>query len=193
MNLSDRNKRTAVIVLGVVALMVGMSYAAVPAYRAFCQITGFDGSVRQAEFAPGTILEREMTVRFDATVTKGLPWRFRPEQLSQTLPIGSTGLAYFEAVNLSDAPVIGTATFNVQPAKAGVYFRKIECFCFSEQMLMPGEKMSMPVTYFIDPAIHNDRNLDDVNTITLSYSFYRNEEAEAEQLAALKDGQKEDS
>ena len=179
------NSRTALIVTTVVLGMVGMSFAAVPAYRAFCQITGWGGTTQRAEAASDVILDREVTVRFDATTSQGLPWQFRPEQVSQTLKIGETGLAYYEAENLSDKPVIGTASFNVQPAKAGLYFRKVECFCFTEQLLMPGEKISMPVTYFVDPSIADQKNLDDIKTITLSYTFFRNEEAEAEQLAAL--------
>jgi cytochrome c oxidase assembly protein subunit 11 len=181
----SKNTRTAVTVLGVVVFMIGMSFAAVPAYRLFCQITGFDGTTQRAEFAPGTVLDRQVTIRFDATTAPDLPWRFKPEQVSQTLHIGETGLAYYEAENLSDQPIIGTATFNVQPAKAGLYFRKIECFCFTEQRLEPGEKMLMPMTYFIDPEIVNEENLDDIKTVTLSYTFFRDDKAEAEQLAQL--------
>ncbi len=181
---ADKNTRTAMIVVTVVIGMVGMSFAAVPAYRIFCQITGWGGTTQRADSASGEILDRTITIRFDATTSKNLPWHFKPEQVSETLRIGETGLAYYEAENLSDTPVIGSATFNVQPAKAGLYFRKIECFCFTEQLLEPGERVSMPMTYYIDPAIAEEENLDDVTTITLSYTFYRNENAEREKLAS---------
>jgi len=181
----NRNSKTALTVCVVVAGMVGLSFAAVPAYRAFCQITGFDGTTQRASEASRTVIDREITVRFDATTADGLPWHFKPQQVSQTSKVGQTNLAYYTATNNSDEPVIGTATFNVQPAKAGLYFRKIECFCFTEQVLLPGETMDMPVTYFVDPAIEEEDNLDDVFEITLSYTFYRDEKAEARELAAL--------
>lgn len=168
----DKNAKTAFIVASVVAGMVGMSFAAVPLYRAFCQVTGWGGTTQRAERPADTVLARQVTVRFDATTAPGLGWRFKPEQVSQDLHVGETGLAFYYAENLTDEPVTGRATFNVTPAKAGVYFKKIECFCFTEQTLAPGEKVSMPVTYFIDPSIANDSNLDDVETITLSYTFF---------------------
>ncbi|NNU17001.1 cytochrome c oxidase assembly protein [Parvularcula sp. ZS-1/3] len=174
----DKNARVALIVAGVVAGMVGLSFAAVPLYRAFCQVTGWGGTTQVADAESDRVLNRKITVRFDASRADGLPWEFKPEQVKQTLRIGETGLAYYEATNLSDKPVIGTASFNVQPAKAGGYFMKVECFCFSEQLLMPGESISMPVTYFIDPELDDERRLDDVREITLSYTFYRNEDAE---------------
>lgn len=172
MTAQDRNKKTAFIASLVVVGMIAMSFAAVPAYKAFCQVTGWGGTTQRAEAQSDRTLERTVTVRFDGTVGQGLSWRFKPEQVSQTLHIGETGLAFYEAENLSDKPVTGRATFNVSPAKAGLYFRKIECFCFTEQTLQPGEKVSMPVTYFVDPALDDDQNLDDVQTITLAYTFF---------------------
>ena len=169
---ASRNRKTAMIVGAVVAGMVGLSFAAVPAYRAFCQITGFDGTTQRAEKAADRVLARKIVIRFDATVNQGLDWTFKPEQVDQTLHVGETGLAFYRARNLTDRAVTGRATFNVQPAKAGVYFKKIECFCFTEQTLKAGETASMPVTYFIDPAIADDPNLDDVQTITLAYTFF---------------------
>lgn len=160
------------IVTGVVAGMVAMSFAAVPAYRAFCQVTGWGGTTQRAETGAESVLERQVVVRFDAAVSDGLSWRFKPEQISQTLQIGETGLAFYETENLSGRPVTGRATFNVSPAKAGIYFKKIECFCFTEQTLQPGERVDMPVTYFVDPKLADDRNLDDVQTITLAYTFF---------------------
>ena len=160
--------------------MVAMSFAAVPAYRAFCQVTGWGGTTQRAEADADRTLARKITVRFDANVNQGLAWRFKPEQASQTLQIGETGLAFYEAENQSSEPVSGSATFNVSPAKAGLYFRKIECFCFTRQTLQPGETVSMPVTYFVDPAIADDKNLDDVQTITLSYTFFAFDDSASE-------------
>jgi len=171
------NRKTALIVFGVVAGMVGLTFAAVPAYRAFCQVTGFDGTTQRADRAADKVLARTLVIQFDATVGEGLPWAFKPEQPSQTLHIGETGLAYFHAQNFTDQAVTGRASFNVQPAKAGIYFKKIECFCFTEQTLKAGESVSMPVTYFVDPAITDDPNLDDVGTITLAYTFFPWEES----------------
>lgn len=169
---SDGNKRIAMIVIGMVVAMVGLSFAAVPAYRAFCQVTGFGGTTQRATAGARVTLNREVTVRFDANTAQELPWRFKPKQVSQTMHIGETRLAYFEAKNLSDHPITGKASFNVSPAKAGIYFKKIQCFCFTEQTLAPGETAEMPVTYFVDPAIADDPDLDDVQTITLAYTFF---------------------
>ena len=182
------NGRVVGVILSVLAAMSVLVWKSPELYRTFCQITGWGGTTQRAETSAGTVLAREITVRFDASVTKGLPWSFRPEQVSQTLHVGETGLAYYEATNLSDAPVVGTASFNVQPAKAGEYFVKIECFCFTAQILQPGETMSMPVTYFVDPEMDDDPRLAEVREITLSYTFYRDEDAEAEMLASLDDG-----
>lgn len=168
----SRNTRTALTALAVVLGMVALSYASVPLYRAFCQVTGWGGTTKKAEAPSGRVLERKITIRFDATVGQDLPWTFKPEQVSETLHVGETGLAFYAAKNLTDRPITGRATFNVQPAKAGRYFMKIECFCFTEQTLKPGEAVSMPVTYFIDPAIADDKGLDDVREITLSYTFF---------------------
>lgn len=160
------------MISGMAAGMVALSFAAVPAYRAFCQVTGWGGTTQRAETEADRVVARDITVRFDGTVSQGLSWRFKPEQPSQTLKIGETGLAFFEAENLSDKPVTGRATFNVSPSKAGIYFKKIECFCFTEQTLQPGQKVSMPVTYFVDPELADDRNLDEVQSITLAYTFF---------------------
>ncbi len=181
----NKNRNTAVKVVCVVAAMLALSFASVPLYKIFCQITGFDGTTKRADFAPGTVLDRKITIRFDATTAKDLPWDFKPGQVSQELHLGETGLAYYTSENLSDQPIIGSATYNVQPAKVGEYFRKIACFCFTEQLLEPGQKVDMPMTFFIDPEMVHDKSLDDVTTVTISYTFYRNDKAEAEKLAAL--------
>ncbi|WP_031552322.1 cytochrome c oxidase assembly protein [Parvularcula oceani] len=180
----NANTRIVVIICVVLAGMLGLVAAAPSLYNTFCRVTGWGGTTQRAEIAPGTVLDRKVTVRFDGTVAADLPWSFKPEQVSQTIHIGETALAYYEATNTSDRPIVGTATFNVQPAKAGLYFMKVECFCFTEQVLQPGETMSMPVTYFIDPELTLEDRLDDVREITLSYTFYRDEDAERELLAA---------
>ena len=185
------NGRVALLLCGLVAGMVGLSFASVPLYRLFCQVTGFGGTTQQAEVAPETVAERLMTIRFNADINPALPWAFQPEQREVTVRIGESGLAFYRARNLSSEPVTGTATFNVTPLKAGLYFSKIDCFCFIEQRLEPGEEVAMGVSFFVDPSILEDRNLDDVTTITLSYTFFRNdggEEAAGEETAALSDG-----
>jgi cytochrome c oxidase assembly protein subunit 11 len=174
---TKENRKTAFVIAGVAAGMVGLSFASVPLYRAFCQATGWGGTTQRAEAGADRILQRTITVRFDASTADGIPWRFRPEQASQSLKIGETGLAFFEAENQSGAAVAGRATFNVSPAKAGIYFKKIQCFCFDEQKLDAGQTASMPVTYFIDPALAENPDLDDVETITLAYTFFPVEES----------------
>lgn len=182
------NQRVAGITVAVILGMGALAAAAPELYNTFCRVTGWGGTTQIAEGASARVLDRDITVRFDASVTTGLPWSFKPEQVSQTLKVGETGLAYYEATNNADYPVVGTATFNVQPAKAGLYFMKIECFCFTAQVLQPGETMSMPVTYFIDPEMADEERLDEVREITLSYTFYRDEDAEAELFAAASIG-----
>jgi cytochrome c oxidase assembly protein subunit 11 len=164
---------TALVLASVVAGMVGVSFAAVPLYRLFCQVTGFAGTTQTAVAAPAEALDRVITVRFNADIGKRLPWRFRPDQGAMELQVGEQGLAFFTAANTSDETVAGHAVFNVTPLKAGRYFTKIQCFCFDKQVLEPGESASMPVTFFVDPEIIEDPNLDDVSTITLSYTFFR--------------------
>ena len=178
---SRRNGRTALVLSAVVAGMVGLSFASVPLYRLFCQVTGFGGTTQVAEAAPGAgVSERVIKVRFNADVDPELPWAFQPVEREVALRVGEPGLAYYKARNLSDRPVVGTATYNVTPLKAGYYFNKVQCFCFKEQRLEPGEAMDMPVSFFVDPEILEDRNLDDVKTITLSYTFFRQDDDEPE-------------
>ena len=155
-----------------VALMVGMSYAAVPLYTWFCRTTGFGGTTQVASVAPAGMLDRRITVRFDANVGAGLPWRFEPEVNSVDLRIGEVATVYYTITNESARATAGQAAYNVTPPTVGVYFSKINCFCFSEQRLKPGEKREMAVVFFVDPALAKDSEQDDVNTITLSYTFY---------------------
>lgn len=179
-NLERAKRRTGwIAAIGAVS-MIGAAYAAVPLYRLFCQVTGYNGTVSRAveDALPGEASLKALggasiSVRFDGTRADDLPWRFRPEQTVNTIKIGEKALAYYEAENLSDQPITGQATYNVSPDTAGAYFRKIECFCFTEQTLQPGEKVRMPVVYFIDPEIMNDPSANRISEITLSYTFFK--------------------
>ena len=183
---SGRRHRVAIAVIlgGVVCGMVGLAFGAVPLYRLFCQVTGFGGTTQVAEAAPAEIGERIITVRFNADIARDLPWRFKPAQSAVTVRVGEMAMAFYNAENRSDRALVGSATFNVTPVKAGAYFNKIECFCFEEQALAPGERAELPVSFFVDPGIAADRRLDDVNTITLSYTFFGRDE-DAIEAAAL--------
>jgi cytochrome c oxidase assembly protein subunit 11 len=173
--------------VAVVAGMVGMSFAAVPLYRLFCQVTGYGGTTQLAESAPGAAAE-SVTVRFNADTARGMPWRFSPVQREVTARLGEQVTVFYEASNPSARPVTGTATFNVTPLGAGAYFAKIECFCFVEQRLEPGQTVAMPVTFFVDPALRDDPDAAWVDTITLSYTFFEKEEADDSDSAALAGG-----
>lgn len=165
-------RRAAVACVAVILGMGGMSYAAVPLYRIFCQMTGYGGTTQVSAAAPEQTGSRRMTVRFDANTTKGLPWGFEPVQKSVEVTVGKPALVFYRAVNRSDREIVGQASFNVAPERMGYYFDKIECFCFTEQRLLPGQSVDMPVTFFIDPEIEKDEVLDRVRTVTLSYTFY---------------------
>jgi cytochrome c oxidase assembly protein subunit 11 len=173
-NLKRRNRITVLALLAMLAGMGGLTAAAVPLYQMFCQVTGYGGTTQAVAEAPAVATERIITVRFNADVGRDMPWTFKPVQREVTLRVGETGMAYYTAENNSDDIIVGSAVFNVTPHKAGRYFSKIACFCFDEQMLGPGERVDMPVTFFVDPEIMADANLDDVTTITLSYTFFRN-------------------
>lgn len=176
LTLEQKNKRTALMVGFIVLSMIALAFASVPLYRLFCAVTGYGGTTqRVVENGQEVILERVMEVRFNTNTAKDLPWDFKPEVKKMSVNIGADGFVNFIAMNTSEKPVAGTALFNVTPLKAGKYFNKVQCFCFGEQILNPGEKVNMPVSFFVDPAIAEDRNLDDVKTITLSYSFFKTE------------------
>ncbi len=170
-DLRARNRRMLIATLSVVAGMIGASYAAVPLYNLYCRVTGFGGTTQVATAPSAHVSDRVIKIRFDASVN-GVPWNFQPEQREITLRIGETAVAFYRAENYSKKAVTGTAAFNVTPLKAGLYFDKIDCFCFSEQRLEPWQVADMPVTFYVDPAILDDENLDDVKTITLSYTFF---------------------
>lgn len=170
------NKRrqtvTLIASLGAVAVMLGLVAASVPLYSLFCRVTGTGGTVRIADHAKDGPLGRAIVVRFDTSLGKGLAWKFEPLQRRITTHLGEQTLAIFTATNLSDKAITGTATFNVTPDKVGRYFNKIQCFCFTEQRLEPGQSVHMPVTFFVDPALGDDDTTDEVSTITLSYTFF---------------------
>ncbi len=169
----DRGSRkTALMLVGVVLTMASLSFAAVPFYQWFCQVTGFGGTTSVAEAGSDVILEKTVTVRFDASLEAGMPWHFKPVEKQMTLKIGETGLAFYEATNPTDRVVAGTASFNVFPYSAGGYFTKIDCFCFEMQVLQPGETVLMPVSFYVDPAIADDPEGKFVSEITLSYTFH---------------------
>lgn len=169
----NRNNRTVLQLVGVVLVMGALSWAAVPFYSWFCRVTGFGGTTMVAEAASDVVLDETIRVRFDANVDRNMGWSFRPLQREIELKIGENGLAFYEAVNTSDVPITGTASYNVAPEVAGYYFAKIECFCFTEQTLQPGERIEMPVSFFVDPELVNDRDAGRVRNITLSYTFHR--------------------
>ena len=167
----DGRSRTALLAVLGIALMTGVAWASVPLYRMFCEVTGLNGTTQRAERAPGAVAQ-SIRIDFDANVSPKLPWRFVPEQGSETVRIGARDMAFFTATNRAAVPITGTATFNVTPAQAGKYFTKIQCFCFTQQTLKPGETQRMPVIFFVDPKIMDDPDARDVETITLSYTFY---------------------
>ena len=167
--------RTLIPVIGVVLGMGALGWASVPLYDWFCRVTGYGGTTQQVESASDKVLDRTITVRFDATLGRGMPWTFKPEQNTMDIRIGETGLAFYKAHNPTDKPVTGTASFNVSPPSMGGYFAKIDCFCFVEQTLQPGETVSMPVTFYVDPEMVDDSDTSGVRTITLSYTFFETE------------------
>jgi cytochrome c oxidase assembly protein subunit 11 len=178
------NRTIAMLLVGVVAGATGLAFASVPLYRLFCQVTGYGGTTQVASAAPDAVGARKVTVRFNADVHRDLPWSFAAAQREITLAVGETALAFYTATNRSSVPLTGTATFNVTPQKAGRYFDKLACFCFEEQTLAPGDSVEMPVSFFVDPAIVDDPNMADVTTITLSYTFFRAEDAQPEAASA---------
>jgi cytochrome c oxidase assembly protein subunit 11 len=188
---TDPKRRHSILALslaGLVAGMVGLSFASVPLYRVFCQVTGYGGVPQRAEKAPGKVLDRTVTIRFDGNVDSSLPWTFAPEQQTMDVKIGETALAFFKASNNSSVPVSGRAIFNVSPELAGRYFTKIECFCFKQQTLAAGQTVDMPVTFFVDPKFVDDEDTKDISEITLSYTFYRSGEPNPPAAAAAPEG-----
>lgn len=178
-----RNTKVAVICASVFFFMTGAAFAAVPIYRMFCQVTGFDGTTRRATAESDKVLGKTLTIRFDANV-RDLPWTFTAEQVSQEAKIGETKIAFFKVKNNSDKPVTGRALFNVVPEQAGPYFQKLQCFCFSDQTIAPGATVDMPVLYYVDPKYADDINTKGKPEVTLSYTFFPTTSKEAKAAPA---------
>lgn len=174
MAMSPKTKTVAQTV-ALVAVMGSLGFASVPLYDWFCRVTGFGGTTSVSEVAPEEVLDQTIIVRFDASKDRDMPWEFKPVERQMEIRIGETGLAFYEAYNPTDRAVAGTATYNVTPYEAGGFFSKIQCFCFEQQVLQPGERVLMPVTFYVDPEIVKDRDGQHVKQITLSYTFYETE------------------
>jgi cytochrome c oxidase assembly protein subunit 11 len=183
----DKRQKTVATLVGVVVLMGGLAWASVPFYDWFCRVTGFGGITGVAEAGSDKILDETIKVRFDGSRERGMPWEFKPMQREMELRIGETGLAFYEAYNPTDEPIAGRASYNVTPYEAGGFFTKIDCFCFTEQVLQPGERVEMPVTFYVDPEIVDDREGQYVHQITLSYTFYQIDLPEEVQAALPQD------
>ena len=178
----SKNRRFLATVAGLVSIVVGMgglAYASVPLYDLFCKVTGYGGTPQIAEMLPSVVGSREMTVRFNADVNRDLPWEFRPVNRKVMVRVGEPTLVYYRVKNLSDKTIIGTATYNVTPLRAGSYFSKIDCFCFAEQELKPGETVDLPVSFFVETSIESDPSMEGINTVTLSYTFFELEKSVA--------------
>ncbi len=170
----NKNTKLLIIILAIAFGMIGLAFASVPLYDLFCRTTGFGGTTQISSTVPAkdAILERQITIHFNSDTNRALPWKFWPEQRKVTVNVGAQGFINFKARNDAAQPTVGTAVYNVTPAKAGKYFHKTQCFCFDEQLLTPDEEMDMPVVFYVDPSIAEDKSMDDVKTITLSYSFF---------------------
>jgi cytochrome c oxidase assembly protein subunit 11 len=181
----DGKSKTVVRLVGVVLTMGALAWASVPLYDWFCRVTGYGGETSVSDVASDEILDQTITIRFDASKEREFPWEFKPMQREVELRIGETGLAFYEAYNPTDEPIAGSASYNVAPFEAGGFFTKIDCFCFEQQVLQPGERVEMPVTFYVDPEIVTDRDAKYTHTITLSYTFYKIDLPEEEQQAVL--------
>ncbi|MBU2999671.1 cytochrome c oxidase assembly protein [Roseovarius nubinhibens] len=185
----DPKTKTVTQLVGVVIMMGGLAWASVPFYDWFCRVTGFGGVTNVADAGSTEMLDQTIKIRFDASKERGMPWEFKPMAREMELRIGEDGLAFYEAYNPTDRPVAGQASYNVTPYEAGNFFVKVDCFCFEEQVLQPGERVQMPVSFFVDPEIVTDRDAKYTHTITLSYTFYEIDLPEA-QAALVQDGEK---
>lgn len=179
MELAQRNKKMLSGLSAIVLIMTGLAFASVPFYDWFCRVTGFAGTTLTADTGSTIIIDREIKIRFDGSVDRALAWEFKPVQKEMKVKIGEMGLAFYEAYNPTSEPIMGTASYNVFPFAAGSFFTKIDCFCFEEQLLAPGERVQMPVSFYIDPDIENDMDGKFINQITLSYTFYQREIVES--------------
>lgn len=188
----DPKRKTLMKLVGVGVTMGALAWASVPLYDWFCRVTGYGGATDVAVAGSEEILDKTIKIRFDASKERDFPWEFRPLQREMEIRIGETGLAFYEAYNPTDKPIAGSASYNVTPFEAGGFFSKIDCFCFEEQVLQPGERVEMPVTFFVEPEIVNDRDAKFTHTITLSYTFYQIDLPDEAQ-AALDDGNDNDN
>jgi cytochrome c oxidase assembly protein subunit 11 len=179
---ADKNARLAWSLVALFASMLGLAYAASPLYEAFCKATGFGGTPLVAVEGDRPVLPRTVQVRFDTNVDPGIAWHFEPVQRAVTVHLGEEKLVYFRATNRSQRPIVGTATYNVTPELSAPWFNKIQCFCFTEQLLQPGQSVDMPVIFFVDPEMDKDRRYDNVRTITLSYTFFESKTERAKTL-----------
>ena len=187
MSAPNANRRMVMILGGVAMGMLALGFASKPLYDTFCKVTGYGGTTRTAEANDSQEIDRVVRVFFDSNTANDLPWEFKPEQAHMDIKLGQSGLAYYKVKNLSDKPVVGTATFNVTPIKAAPYFIKTECFCFTEQRIEPGQEMSMPVLFFVEPLLDSENRLKDIKDITLSYTFFRVENPKEASAAQSRD------
>ena len=181
------NQRIAGMTVAVVLVMGGLAWASVPLYDLFCRVTGFGGTTAVAEAGSDEVLDETIKIRFDASLDRNMPWEFKPVVREMEIKIGETGLAFYEAYNPTNRPVAGSASYNVHPYTAGAHFAKIDCFCFEEQVLQPGESVQMPVTFYVDPQIVDDPDAEYIHTITLSYTFYEIEVDATQASLAISD------
>ncbi|MFY0692412.1 MAG: cytochrome c oxidase assembly protein [Paracoccaceae bacterium] len=179
----EPKRRTAAILVTFATTMGALAFASVPLYDLFCRVTGYGGTTSQSETASDVVLDQTINVRFDASLEANMAWEFKPQQREMEIRIGETGLAFYEAYNPTDRPIAGSATYNVFPFTAGGFFTKIDCFCFTEQVLQPGERVMMPVTFYVDPEIVTDKDGKHIEKITLSYTFYETELSEEAQAS----------
>jgi cytochrome c oxidase assembly protein subunit 11 len=180
MSLQSRNNKTLMLTLGIVFTMIALSFASVPLYRALCHATGWGGTTATVEKNTSQVYDREIIVQFNADTDPHLPWVFKPDQRRVKVKVGADAIISYMVLNKGKVPITGTAVHNVTPMKAGKYFNKTQCFCFGAQTLQPGQKLHLPVVFFIDPKIMDDRELKDLRTITLSYTFYRHDSPQLE-------------
>jgi cytochrome c oxidase assembly protein subunit 11 len=178
----NKNSQTALNVVAIVVGMFGLAYASVPLYDIFCRVTGFGGTTQEAATLPDKIYDREIEVLFNTEVDTELSWEFKKLQDSTKVNVGENELVFYEATNTGTEPIIGMASYNVQPSSMGKYFVKMKCFCFEQQLIRPGEKVTFPVSFFIDPSIMDDKQVEDVTDVTLSYTFYKYKEQDLEKL-----------
>lgn len=181
-DLLRRNRRVGLMVALAGSAMLGLAFASVPLYELFCRVTGFGGTTQVATAAPDRVLERTVRVRFDASKDANLAWKFEPLQREVTVRLGEETLVFYRATNVSQRPIVGTSTYNVLPDITGQWFNKIQCFCFTEQLLMPGQSIDMPVVFFVDPDMAKERRYDGVTMITLSYTFFEARTDKAREL-----------